>query len=397
MTPGRTEDDDPSASDTSHDRPPSYEKDRIPASEISYDINVPYRKQSEGYERFTRGRTEFPQYLPTWEPELFFQEFPTFKFHDPALRANKEKPHLFKPGVTARDVTPKMGTILTGVKLQDLSSEGKDELALLIVERKVVVLREQSEFLHSGPKFQQEFMSYFGKLSVQPVSGAVKGYPEFHIIHRDDNEDEIAKFLEHKSTSTLWHHDVSYERQPPGYIMLGILACPDVGGDTVFANTAEAYNRLSPEFRKFVDRLKAVHSSANMIAHTKAMNGIVRSDPIDSTHPIVRVHPVSGERAIFLNAEFLKSIVDLRDQEKEVITKFLMDHMIKGHDFQARVQWEKHAVVMIDGRTTLHTATIDYDSRVQARHLFRLAAMTEVPISVADSEHERTTYITYLD
>lgn len=281
-----------------------------------------------------------------------------------------------------------MGSILTGVKLKDLSAEAKDELALLIVERKILVLKDQSDFLRAGPRSQQDFMSYFGKLSNQPVSGSVKGYPAFHIIHRDGNEDEIAKFFEYKMTSTLWHHDVSYERQPPGYIMLGILACPDVGGDTVFADTVEAYNRLSPTFQGMINGLKAVHSSEKMIGYAKASKGTVRSNPIDSIHPIVRVHPVTGERAIFLNAEFLKGIVGLKDQERDLIVNFLMDHFCMGHDFQARVQWDKHSVVLFDGRTTIHTATVDYDSRVQARHLFRLAAMTETPISVADSEHD---------
>ena len=82
---------------------------------------------------------------------------------------------------------------------------------------------------------------HFGKLNYQPVTGSVRDHPGFHIIHRDNNQDEMANFFKVKTTSTLWHQDVSYERQPPGYIMLGILACPDVGGDTVFADTAEAY------------------------------------------------------------------------------------------------------------------------------------------------------------
>ena len=82
---------------------------------------------------------------------------------------------------------------------------------------------------------------YFGKPNYQPVTGIVKGYPGFHIIHRDNNQAEMASFFKAKTSSALWHQDVSYERQPPGYIMLGILACPDVGGDTVFANTTEAY------------------------------------------------------------------------------------------------------------------------------------------------------------
>ena len=101
-----------------------------------------------------------------------------------------------------------------------------------------------------------------------------------------------------------------------------------------------------------INNLKAIHSSKKMISHAKASKSLVRADPIESTHPVVRVHPVTGERAIFLNAEFVREIVGLKDPEKDLILSFLMDHVIKGHDFQARVQWEKHSVVMFDGRTT---------------------------------------------
>jgi sulfonate dioxygenase len=319
----------------------------------TYDINIPYKPLSEDYKRYIKGRTEFPEYLPVWEPGVWFDDFPIFEYHDPALRANKEKPHLFQSGVTAQPITPRMGTILTGVKLETLSDEAKDELALLICERKVVILREQLDFLRAGPQFQVDFMSHFGKLSIQPVTGAVKGFPQFHIIHRDSNEEEIKRFFETKMTSTLWHHDVSYERQPPGYIMLGILACPDVGGDTVVADTAEAYKRLSPAFQGMIDQVHAIHTSEKLIAFARANKGLVRSNPIDSVHPMVRVHPVTGERSIFVNLEWPKDFIGLKDLEAEAVTKFLMDIIRMGHDFQARIHWEKHSVVMFDGRTTL--------------------------------------------
>ncbi|TVY73620.1 Alpha-ketoglutarate-dependent sulfonate dioxygenase [Lachnellula suecica] len=372
MAPSRTDDQDLSFQ--------SYE-----APKVSYDINVPYAPPSGEYELRTKQRTEFPEYLPVWEEGLWFDDFPKFEYHDPALRADKSKPHLLSEGVKAIPITPKMGTILTGVKLENLSPEAKDELALLISERKIVVCREQFDFLNQGPAFQVNFMEYFGKLSHQPVTGAVKGFPQFHIIHRDGNKEEIANFFKHKTTSTIWHHDVSYERQPPGYIMLGILACPDVGGDTVVADMSEAYNRLSPAFQGMIDQMQAVHTSENLIGMARKAKGQVRSDPIDTTHPVVRVHPVTGERAIFLNMEWPKEYIGLKDEESQVVVKFLMDHVRMGHDFQARIHWEKHSVVMFDGRTTLHTATVDYDNAEQARHLFRLAAMTEVPLSVADA------------
>jgi alpha-ketoglutarate-dependent taurine dioxygenase len=90
-----------------------------------------------------------------------------------------------------------------------------------------------------------------------------------------------------------------------------------------------------------------------LIAHAKASKGMIRSNPIDSIHPMVRVHPVTGEKAIYYNAEFPDEVFGLKDQEAEVVTKFLLDFISKGHDFQARVHWEKNSVVMFDGRTTL--------------------------------------------
>ena len=207
---------------------------------ISYDINLPYKEPTAAQREHARARTEYPDYLPNFD-QVWFDKLPEFDYNDPAQRACKHKTNLLLPDVVLRDITPKMGTILTGVKLEELSNQAKDELALLIAERKVVVLRDQRRFLQAGPQFQQDFMTYYGKPNYQPVTGIVKGFPGFHIIHRDNNEDEIEKFFQHKMTSTLWHQDVSYEAQPPGYIMLGILACPDVGGDTVFADTVEAY------------------------------------------------------------------------------------------------------------------------------------------------------------
>ena len=390
-------------------RTDSVDVEVFPEPKTTYDINVPLKNdKSDDYKRRINANSKFPNYLPVWEEDFWFDsDFPAFEYHDPALRADKTKPHLLTSSVKAKSVTPKMGTILTGVKLETLSTEAKDELALLICERKFVVLREQSDFLHVGPQFQIEFMEHFGKLSRQPVSGSVKGFPQFHVIHRDGNEDEIKNFFRHKMTTTLWHHDVSYERQPPGYIMLGILACPETGGDTVIADTAMAYQRLSPIFQDMLNKLKANHTSRNMIGHARASKGgTSRADPIDSVHPIVRVHPVTGERAIFYNEEFPDEVISLKDLEAQAVTNFLLDFISKGHDFQARVHWEENSVVLLDGRTTLRkcnllvllgsvteisadTGTLDYDTNAQARHLFRLAAMTEIPISVENWEQSQ--------
>jgi sulfonate dioxygenase len=115
-----------------------------------------------------------------------------------------------------------------------------------------------------------------------------------------------------------------------------------------------------------INGLKATHTSDNMIRYAKAAKGVYRSEAIDSVHPVVRVHPVTGEKSIFLNKEFLKSIIGLKEQEEELLVKFLMDHVISGHDFQARVPWEKHTVVMFDGRTTLRKSFAFWAESCQA-------------------------------
>ena len=124
---------------------------------VSYDINLPYKPISDSEKDKARGRTEYPEYLPTWD-KMWFEDCPEFEFSDPGLRANKNKPNLLQADITMTDITPKMGTILTGAKLEELNDAAKDELALLISERKIVVLRDQQGFLRTGPGFQQDFM-----------------------------------------------------------------------------------------------------------------------------------------------------------------------------------------------------------------------------------------------
>ena len=203
---------------------------------ISYDINLPYLALEDD----VHPTTKYPEYLPSWD-KIRFDPLPVFPYEDPALRAkDRTKPSLLGPGVAMQDIQPGMGSIVNGMQLSQLSDNAKDELALLISERKVLAFPEQ-DLIDAGPARQQEFMKYFGKLNYQPVSGSVKGYPAFHIIHRDGNKEELTRFFEQKATSTLWHQDVSYEVQPPGYVMLGLLQGPEVGGDTVFAATDKAY------------------------------------------------------------------------------------------------------------------------------------------------------------
>ncbi|KAJ7914322.1 TauD-domain-containing protein [Mycena leptocephala] len=348
---------------------------------ITYDINLSYHDAS-----LEKPVIKHPEYTPTWN-KIWFDKLPPFEFSDPALRADKQKTNLLTSSTVVEDITPKMGTVLRNVQLSQLSDQAKDELALLISERKIVAFPDQ-DLIDAGPEAQQKFMNYFGKPNYQPVSGSIPGYPGFHIIHRDGNKAELDAFFAQKTTSCLWHQDVSYEMQPPGYVMLGLLDGPKVGGDTVFAATDGGYQRLSPVMQKFLDGIKVKHSSANMINHTRLAGGLVRKDPVTTIHPLIRVHPITGARCIFINGEFITGAVGLKDVEWKTISDFLLQHLIGSHDLQARVHWSPRTIVMFDNRSTIHTAVVDYvddEHGAQPRHIFRLAAMAEKPIPVPDA------------
>ncbi|KAK3386817.1 hypothetical protein B0H63DRAFT_520893 [Podospora didyma] len=207
--------------------------------------------------------------------KIWFGPLPPFKFEDPALRVKDVSlPNLLKSSAKLTNIQPGLGVIVEGVQLNQLDDAAKDELAYLISHRKVMAFAKQ-DLIDDGPTAQQEFMDYSGKRNYQPVSGS-----------------------------------------PPGYVMLGLLQGPEIGGDTVFAATDAAYKRLSPALQSLLDKLQAVHTSIKMIGHAKAAGGLVRKDPVETVHLLVRVHPVTGQKCIFINGGFIARIVGLKNQRE---------------------------------------------------------------------------------
>ena len=191
------------------------------------------------------------------------------------------------------------------------------------------------------------FKRHFGPLHRHPTSGNVKGFPEFHVVYRNAEKDNFRDYGGFKRTNhTQWHSDVSFELQPPGTTFFFILDQPEVGGDTLYLSQVEAYNRLSPEFQKRLEGLRALHSGVPLAELARKLNGPVRSELRETEHPIVRVHPVTGEKALYVDMGFIKSIVGFKQEESDYLLKFLQDHISKGSDFQIRVRYEPGTVVV---------------------------------------------------
>ena len=218
------------------------------------------------------------------------------------LDADKSFPELLSSSVKREDLTATIGTVLSGIQLSRLSEAGKDQLALFAAQRKVLVFRDQ-DFASLSIEEALKYGEYFGRLHIHPTSGAPEGHPEIHLVHRGAEDRSGELLLETRTSTVAWHSDVTYEQQPPGTTFLYNLDIPSTGGDTLFVNQAEAYKRLSPGFRERLHGLKAVHSGIEQAESARSRDSVVRREPVTSIHPIVRTHPATGEKAIFVNPQ----------------------------------------------------------------------------------------------
>lgn len=140
----------------------------------------------------------------------------------------------------------------------------------------------------------------------------------------------------------------------------------------------EAYNRLSPPFQERLHGLKATHSGIEQVNAAVARGSIKRRDPVVNEHPIVRTHPATNEKALYVNPQFTRDIVGLKKEESDALLKFLYDHLAYSSDLQCRVKWEPGTVVVWDNRVATHSALVDWKDG-QRRHLARITPQAERP------------------
>ena len=185
----------------------------------------------------------------------------------------------------------------------------------------------------------------FGRLHIHPTSGQPKDLPEYHLVYRDGlKKPGFAGYDPNKLSSSGWHSDVTYELQPPGLTTLFLYANPASGGDTAFLSqvgqyliltqqrplltrwsTVAAYNKLSVPFREWLETLSVVHSGVEQAEYSRRGNrgGVVKREPVENVHPLVRRHPVTGEKAIFVNKQFSRRIVGLKSEESDAVLNLL--------------------------------------------------------------------------
>ena len=247
--------------------------------------------------------------------------------------------------IEVRPLTRHIGAEVSGVDLSRLDDETFAEIHDAWMQHVVLFFRDQKLTHEQHLAFGQRF----GDLHVHPVSPGPEGYPELLPIHADKNSNYAA--------GTGWHSDVSCDEEPPMGSILYLTTVPEIGGDTLFSSMYAAYDALSEPIRVMLHGLVAVHKSDHVYRGAKNQR---REQGFPSAeHPIVRTHPVTKRKALYVNSGFTTHIKGLQHNESDALLRMLFDH-VKNPLFQCRFHWQPRSVAMWDNRCAQHHAVWDY-------------------------------------
>ncbi|WRT67577.1 uncharacterized protein IL334_004549 [Kwoniella shivajii] len=326
------------------------------------------------------GSPLYPEFMPFYDPLEKVEDLGEFDHFDPGHRADPTFPNLMKDATKSFDLSPHVGTEILGVQISQLNSAGLDELALLTAQRGALVFRDQ-DFGDLGFEKQKEIVRHFGPLHIHGWAPHPAGGSEEHMIIYDHKDDLRVRKSWAGRSPVQWHTDQSPEPQTPGTTFLCMLESPSTaGGDTLISSSVRAYYALSPKFRKRLDGLMAIHSNSDGVQQEmKNANAVMRRKMLTTAHPVVIVHPVTKQKALYVNPVYTQKIVGFDKEESDYLLNFLYDHIAKRQDFSCRVRYEAGTVVIWDQRVTNHSQTLDYPVG-DRRHAFRLTPLANKPI-----------------
>ena len=251
--------------------------------------------------------------------------------------------------IRVRRVTPLIGAEIDNIDLsRPLPVEVFEEVERALAENLVVFFRDQD----ITPEQQLAFGRLFGDLHTHPAAPHEPGHPELMIIAADENSE--------RANGEGWHTDVSCDAEPPMGSILYIKQCPPEGGDTLFANMYAAYDALSDRMKAYLEGLQAMHDGEHVYRGLYANLGVADKPAYPSAvHPVVRTHPWTGRKCLYVNQAFTTGIVGLPREEGEAILQYLYRHL-QHPLFQCRFQWTPNSIAFWDNRCAQHHAIWDY-------------------------------------
>ncbi|MEA2640237.1 MAG: alkyl sulfatase [Chloroflexota bacterium] len=276
-----------------------------------------------------------------------------------------------------RPLTALIGAEIHGVDLtRPLDARTVQQIYETLLRWKVVFFRDQD----ITPEQQIIFGRYFGEITpAHPVNGPIdEAHPQIMGVDAERQRkyqqeareagarrDDGRRGTRHRG----WHTDITFVQNPALASILKAVNVPAYAGDTIWTNLVAAYQALSPAVRDFVDNLRAVHQWPDDS----------KGPAPSAIHPVVRVHPQTGERALFVNPNFTRYILDLSPLESETILGLLYDVLTRP-DLTVRFHWEPNSIAFWDNRATAHLAAVDIAHVEFERRLHRITITGDVPI-----------------
>tara|TARA_Y100001934_G_C12381323_1_gene792579 strand:+ start:934 stop:1842 length:909 start_codon:yes stop_codon:yes gene_type:complete len=277
--------------------------------------------------------------------------------------------------IAVKRLSPVIGAQIDGVDLSEpLGNQTFAELHDALMRFQVIVFRDQEMTLDD----QKRLGRHFGDLHVHPFAKTPEGHPEVLTIHADASNKRVA--------GHGWHTDVSCDPEPPMGSILYLKTTPETGGDTMFSSMYAAYDALSAPVKALLEGLEAEHRSEHL-ASGNAGHGDHKDqrDYPASVHPVVRTHPVTRRKALYVNAGFTRRILGIERKESDALLEFLFDH-VRTPEFHCRFAWEDNSVAFWDNRAVQHHALWDYYPQVRSG--FRVTIQGDKPFLSTDESPE---------
>ncbi|MFE6937778.1 TauD/TfdA dioxygenase family protein [Streptomyces chartreusis] len=277
------------------------------------------------------------------------------------------------PTLPVVELGPHFGAEIHGIDLARVDDDQVLALREALVAYKVLFVRGQHGLDDAA---QIEFGRRLGEVTVgHPVHDSGDVAPEVYSLDSQDN-----------GFADVWHTDVTFVERPPAISVLRAVLLPPNGGDTNWADSQLAYESLSPGLRDYVDTLTAVHDGSREFGYYLAQRrqgrgnlweGEVVTHLTPVEHPVVRVHPESGRKGLFVNPGFTSHIVGVSEHESRGILDILYAHLTKP-EHVVRHRWQPGDVALWDNRSTAHYANRDYGDRHRVMHRITLRGDTPV-------------------
>jgi taurine dioxygenase len=277
-------------------------------------------------------------------------------------------------------VTPELGAEIRDV---DLRTAGADAIAAIqraFADHAVLFIRDQALTLDDLLAVTRKF----GSILRVPYVQGVPSHPDVIAVLKEASEKKISTF------GGTWHSDFSFLAEPPAATLLYAVELPPVGGDTIWSSQYLAYAALSDGMKAMLDTLRAIHTGwphgtmgpSPDVPVSKSIK-MVRNDPSadrEVVHPVVRVHPVTGKKALFVNPVYTQRFEGMTVAESKPLLEYLHQHSVRA-EFCCRLRWSKGTLAMWDNRCLMHLAVNDYDGH--RRLLYRTTTAGEAPSGIA--------------